>query len=113
MEMAEGAVGELAYRVLRDRGEPDIAELGEHHHHYPADAISDDEEHRARGEAHRGDLLARRLAGEEIDHRLVGDRHQKRDRLGDDQRDQGKDHAHAKIGAAGRPDIGGKLAQAR
>ena len=111
MQMTEGAVGKLAHGILGDGGEPDIAELCEHHHHHPADAIGDDEEGGARGEAHRRDFLTRRLAGQEVDDRLVGDRHQKRDRLGDDQRDESHHHAHAEIGTAGGPDIGGKLAQ--
>ena len=45
--MAEGAVGELAHRMLGDHGEPDVAELGEQHHQHPADAIGDDQHDRA------------------------------------------------------------------
>ena len=44
VQMAEGAVGELAHRVLGDRGEPHVAELREQHHQHAADAIGDDEE---------------------------------------------------------------------
>ena len=57
--------------------------------------------------------LPARLAGQEVDHRLVGDRHHEGDRLGDDQRHKRHDHAHAEIGTPGGPDIGGKLAQDR
>ena len=111
--MPEGAVGKLAHRVLGDRGEPYVAELGEQHHQHPADAIGNDEEDGTGGEADRGDLLARRLVGQEVDHRLVGNGHHEGDGLGDDQRHKGHDHAHTEIGTSGRPDIGGKLAQDR
>ena len=36
VQMPEGALGELANGILRDDGEPDVAELGKHHHHHPA-----------------------------------------------------------------------------
>ena len=67
-----------------------------------------------RGKAeHGGDCLPGALPGQQVDDLLVGDRHEKGDGLGDDERHQGQDHAHAEIGTAGRPDIGEQLAQDR
>ena len=40
VQMAEGAVGELAHGVLGDDGEPHVAELGEQHHQHASDAVA-------------------------------------------------------------------------
>ena len=50
VQVPEGAVGELAHRVLADRGEQHVAQLRQHHHQDAADAIGDDEEQRRHGE---------------------------------------------------------------
>ena len=62
MQMAEGAVGELAHRVLGDHGEPHVAELREQHHQHAADAIGDDQHGGNGGKPKRGEPgdLARR-----------------------------------------------------
>ena len=114
MQMPEGAVGELAHGVLGNHGEPHVAELREQHHQHAAHAIGDDQHGGDGGEAERrepGDFARARLAGEEVDDRLVGDRHGERDRLGDHERQKREHHPHAEIGAIGRPDIRRKLAQ--
>ena len=114
MQMPEGAVGELAHRMLGDHGEPHVAELREQHHQHAGHAIGDDQHGRPGGETERrepGDLARARLAGEKVDDGLVGDGHGKRDRLGDDERQKREHHPHAKIGAIGRPDIRRQFAQ--
>jgi len=111
VQMPEGALGELAHGMLGDGGEPYVAELREHHHHHPADAIGEDEEDRTGGKADRRNLLAGGLSGQQVDDRLVGDRHGERDDLGDNEGDKGPDHAPAEIGTACRPDKGCELPQ--
>ncbi len=51
MQMAEGPVGELAYGMLGDHGEPDVAELGEQHHQHAPNPVGDDQHRRQHGEA--------------------------------------------------------------
>ena len=63
---------------------------------------------RLRGEAERRDATshgAGALPGQQIDDLLVGDRHEKSDRLGGNQRAQREQHATAEIRPVSRPDI--------
>ena len=100
MQVPEGAVGELAHGVLGNHGEPHVAELREQHHQHAAHAIGDDQHGGNGGEAKRrepGDFARTRFAGEEVHDRLVSDRHGKRDRLGDHERQKREHHPHAEI----------------
>ena len=109
MQMTKGPVGELAYGMLGDNREPDVAELGEQNHQHAPDPVGDDQHRRQHGEAKHGRAASRAtgaaLASQLVHDLLVGDRDEKGDRLGDDQRTEGVDHAPAEIGPVGRPDV--------
>ena len=114
VQMAEGAVGELTHGMLRDRGEPHVADLREQHHQHAADAIGHDQHGWHGGKAERrkrGRFTRCGFACEDVDHRLVGDRYRERDGLGEDERAKRNDHAEAQIGPIGRPSIGKQFAQ--
>ena len=106
MEVAEHLERDRAHRALRDLGEQELAELGEHRRRQAQEAVGG--EQRERNRQHRGPGVER------VDDRLQQDRHADVRDLGRDQRDERDDHAplvrpevrqqradHAPVAAAG------------
>ena len=112
VQVDEGAVGELADRVLPDAREERVAQLVQRGGDDAPDIVGEHQHHRPGNERrHVGGRPA--LAGQRIGRPFEEIGHEHGDDLGGDERQEGDQHAPLQVRPVGRPHIGPEVPERR